>query len=185
MIEYAVGASGQVLVFTRTVLDRFHRNRQARLWQKEAGGQLFGRLEGYRVVVAEATGPRRTDRRTRTSYVPDRLAEQREIVEMFGRGLHYVGDWHTHPQSVPSPSTPDETSIADCFAKSTHNLNAFVLVVVGTATPPGGLHVAIHNANTSLRLEPTAGGSLLGRSEGDDHGRTKPQTLRSAISKRV
>lgn len=152
MIEYEVGASRQVLAFTQAVLDRFHRYRQVRLWQKEAGGQLFAELESSRIVVIEATGPRRTDRRTRTTYVPDRAAEQREIVDMRTKGLHYVGDWHTHPEKSPAPSWPDETSIADCFANSTHNLNAFVLVVVGTAKPPDGLYVAIHNATSNLRL---------------------------------
>jgi hypothetical protein len=55
-----------------------------------------------------------------------------------------------------APSWPDETSIAECFAKSRHNLNAFVLVVVGTAKCPDGLHVAIHNADGRLRLLPAA-----------------------------
>lgn len=154
MIEYEVGGSGQVLVLTQIVLDRFRRHRQLRPWQKEAGGQLFANFKSSRIVVVEATGPRRTDRRTRTMYVPDRAAEQREIAEMRTRGLHYVGDWHTHPEKFAEPSSPDETSIAECFAKSTHNLNAFVLVVVGTALPPSGLHVAIHNSDTSIPLKP-------------------------------
>ncbi len=157
MIEYEVGASGQLLVFTRTVLDRFHRYRQLRPWQKEAGGQLFADLESLRIMIVEATGPRRSDRRTRTTYVPDRAAEQREIADMRAKGLHYVGDWHTHPEKFPAPSWPDESSVAECFAKSTHNLNAFVLVVVGTAKAPKGLHIAIHNADGSLLLAPLAG----------------------------
>ncbi len=156
MIEYEVGVSRQVLAFTRTVVDRFWRYRQIRPWHKEAGGQLFAELESSRIVVVEATGPRRTDRRTRMTYVPDRAAERREIADMRLKGLHYVGDWHTHPEKFPVPSWPDDTSMADCFARSTHNLNAFVLVVVGTAKAPDGLSVAIHNADTSLRLAQVA-----------------------------
>jgi integrative and conjugative element protein (TIGR02256 family) len=163
MIEYEVGASGQVLVFTPRVLDRFRRYRQLRPWQKEAGGQLFADFDSPRIVIVEATGPRRCDRRTRTTYAPDRAAEQREIAEMRAGGLHYVGDWHTHPEKFPIPSWPDETSIADCFARSTHNLNAFVLVVVGTANASDGLYVAIHNSESRLRLEPV-GDRLSSRS---------------------
>jgi hypothetical protein len=59
----------------------------------------------------EATGPRRTDRRTRTSSVPDRRAEQREIDDRFRRGLHFLGDWHTHPKNIPHPSGPDVASL--------------------------------------------------------------------------
>ncbi len=151
-IEYDLGGSRQVLELSRSVLERFHRFRQVRPWQKEAGGQLFARLAQSRVVVVEATGPRRNDRRTRTSYIPDRAAEQREIDEMHSRGLHYVGDWHTHPERYASSSCPDVTSIADCFARSKHHLNALVLIVVGSRGVPDGLHVAIHNATAELRL---------------------------------
>src|SRR3546814_8042190 len=76
------------------------------------------------------------DRRTRTSYIPDRRAEQAEIFDRHARGLHYVGDWHTHPERYPQPSSPDAQSIAECVAKSTHQLNGFVLIIVGQAEPP-------------------------------------------------
>src|SRR5687768_9624470 len=79
MLRYAIGRSGQVLVLSEAVLRQFRRYRQTRWYQREAGGQLFARLSKSRIVVEEASGPRRTDRRTRTSYIPDRAAEQREI----------------------------------------------------------------------------------------------------------
>jgi len=152
MIEYEVGQSGQVLVFSDTVLKHFRRHRQTRPWQKEAGGQLFARIALPRIVVSEATGPRPTDRRTRTSYQPDRAAEQREILERHARGLHFIGDWHTHPETRPAPSGRDHRSIADCFVRSTHGLNAFVLVIVGTAALQEALYVAVHNAELTTRL---------------------------------
>lgn len=152
MIEYAIGTSEQSLVFTDPVVDHFRRHRQLRWCQREAGGQLFARFDGTRILVEEASGPRRTDRRTRTSYVPDRRAEQVEILDRYARALHYVGDWHTHPEQHPYPSRPDARSIADSVAKSTHQLNGFVLVVVGKAEPPSGLHVSVHDGDTSFAL---------------------------------
>jgi len=154
VIEYQVGESGQVLVFSDAVLEHFRRHRQTRLWQKEAGGQLFARFTLPRIMVEEATGPRRTDHRTRTSYSADRAAEQREIVERHTRGLHFIGDWHTHPETRPSPSSQDDHSIAECFARSTHGLNAFVLVIVGIAALPETLYVAVHSAELTSRLAP-------------------------------
>src|SRR5687768_13492126 len=138
MLEYAIGSSGQVLVLSGEVVRKFRRYRQKRWYQREAGGQLFARLSPSRIVIEEATGPRRTDRRTRTSYVPDRAAEQREIDGRHREGLHFVGDWHTHPEELPRPSGLDVASISESVRKSSHALNGFLLVIVGQAEPPSG-----------------------------------------------
>lgn len=45
-------------------------------------------------------------------------------------------------------------SIAECVAKSEHELNAFVLIVVGTASLPDCLCVLIHDGAEALRLAP-------------------------------
>ncbi len=145
MLEYQIGSSGQVLVLAEEVVRKFRRYTQRRWYQREAGGQLFARLSLPRIVIEEATGPRRTDRRTRTSYVPDRAAEQREIDTRHAEGLHYVGDWHTHPEARPCPSGLDIASISDSVRKSTHALNGFLLVIVGQAEPPDGLLVSVHD----------------------------------------
>jgi integrative and conjugative element protein (TIGR02256 family) len=154
VIEYPIGASGQVVVLTDAALAHMAACRQLRRSHAEAGGQLFARLDGHRVVVEEATGPRGTDRRTRASYLPDRAAEQKEIVERHACGLHYVGEWHTHPDSVPEPSHRDRDSMAECVARSEHALNGFLLVIVGQADAPAGLHVAVHDEQGCHRLAP-------------------------------
>jgi integrative and conjugative element protein (TIGR02256 family) len=141
MLEYPIGCSGQILVLAEEVVRKFCRHRQKRWYQREAGGQLFARFSAFRIVVEEATGPRRTDRRTRTSYVPDRAAEQREIDARYAEGFHYVGDWHTHPEMLPRPSGVDVASISESVRKSTHALNGFLLVIVGQAEPPTGLRL--------------------------------------------
>jgi integrative and conjugative element protein (TIGR02256 family) len=156
MIEYPLGLSGQVIVLTDGVLAHLAACRQVRRSHAEAGGQLFARFDDVKIVVEEATGPHATDRRTRTSFVPDRAAEQQEIVERHARGLHYVGDWHTHPDSVPEPSPRDLASMAECVAKSTHALNGFLLVIVGQADAPAGLHVSVHDNQGCYRLVPNA-----------------------------
>jgi len=145
MLEYPIGSSGQVLVLPEEVVLKFRRYRQKRWYQREAGGQLFARLSLSRIVIEEATGPRRTDRRTRTSYVPDRAAEQREIDGRHAEGLHFVGDWHTHPEELPRPSGLDVASISESVRKSSHALNGFLLVIVGQAEPPKGLLVSVHD----------------------------------------
>lgn len=153
MIEYPIGHSGQTLVLSDSVLEHFVRNRQMRWYHKEAGGQVFASIEGYTIVIECVTGPRKTDRRCRSFYHPDRQAEQREIVDHFANGLHFVGDWHTHPEDAPSPSRLDRRTIKECFRKSRHFLNAFALIIVGRAGPPEGLYVALCDGETEHRLQ--------------------------------
>lgn len=145
VIVYPVGKSGQRIIIADTVVEHLLRHRQRRCYQKEAGGQLFARLDRDRIHIVEATGPRRTDMRTRTVYQPDRRAEQTEIAERYTKGLHFVGDWHTHPDSQPLPSGRDLSSMAECFLKSAHNLNGFLLLIVGTVDLPAGLHASLHD----------------------------------------
>ena len=151
--EYSLGSSGQKLVLGDRALNYMKRHQQTRWWQREAGGQLFARFHDQLLFVDEATGPRSGDKRSRISYIPYPVAEQREINERFKLGLHYVGDWHTHPEDFPAPSASDLVSIRNCFKKSLHDLNAFLLVIVGLAPLPAGLHVSLHDGNAPIILQ--------------------------------
>lgn len=130
-ISVPIGTSGQELVYEPDVLRHFSRNRQCGSASTEAGGQLFAKFEGNSIRIVVATGPRRSDKRTNVSFVPNRALENVEIRNMFRRGLHYIGDWRTHPEKHPRPSAIDIASMRDCFKKSTHGLNFFVLSIVG------------------------------------------------------
>jgi integrative and conjugative element protein (TIGR02256 family) len=143
VINYPIGTSGQILGLSDGVLAHFDRHRQKRFWQREAGGLLFARFDLPLIAIEEATGPRRTDRRTRYSYAPDVDAERQEIQEHFRSGLYFIGCWHTHPESHPTPSALDIRNTSDCVRRSTHGLNGFVMVIVGQAEISRGLFVSI------------------------------------------
>ncbi len=144
MLSLPLDNGNSDLVFSDAVMAHFLNQQQNRLSDTEAGGQLFARLTRFEIYVETATGPRPGDKRTRTSYVPDRNAERAEIRSMFAQGLHFVGDWHTHPERVAHPSATDEGTIRDCVTKSTHQLRGFVLVVVGNGPFPECLSVSIY-----------------------------------------
>ena len=152
VISYSATASAQTIVLTDPVLDCFDRHRQMTATSPEAGGQLFARFDGNIIRVECATGPRSSDRRSSTSFVPNRKAERREIRRSFKKGLHYVGDWHTHPESHPSPSKIDILSFRDMYRKSLHKLASFLMVIVGTAPGEDGLYVALCNDHAVHRL---------------------------------
>jgi integrative and conjugative element protein (TIGR02256 family) len=152
VIAYDVGGSGQRLILKSPAIKHLEAHRQLTPRHREAGGQLFATFSDDSIIIEEATGPRWRDKRTRTSYRPDRKAEQQEILEHHCRGLHYVGDWHTHPSPRPSPSYLDYRSIEDSFRHSEHELAGFVLIVVGTLGAPDGLHVSVSNGDRAFTL---------------------------------
>lgn len=155
MLLYPVGASGDVIQFEPGVLDNFNRHRQLHFWHREAGGQLFARIEGPRIIVCLATGPKSEDKRGRTFFEPDRRSEQAEIDAMFARDLHYIGDWHTHPEPRPMPSRRDHATMSSRVRLSRHRLAGFVFVIVGQIPPPGGLTVVVHDGTFGHLLLPT------------------------------
>jgi len=152
MIVFPIAASGQRLIFSSAVLDHLAKYRQLRSWQRESGGQLFARLALPDIVVEEATGPRRSDWRTRTTYRPNRRTEQREIAAHHAQGLHFIGDWHTHPEPLPVPSPEDAESMRDLVSRSKHALNGFVLTIVGNEALPVGLAVWVFSDTHGIKL---------------------------------
>lgn len=151
-LRFAVGESEQILTVSTRVLNHLKKYQQRESGSAEAGGQLFARLSSREVVIEEVTGPRASDLRTRTSYVPYRAAEQPEIDFWHKRRLHYVGDWHTHPEMQPRPSDSDRQSIRESFIRSKHSLRGFLMIIVGTAEFPQGLYVSLNNSESELVL---------------------------------
>ena len=125
-------------------LATFDSHRQRRFYQREAGGQLFARVRDKDWEIVWATGPRSRDRRGRFSFWPHRASEQEEIFEHHALGLDYVGDWHTHPEDKPTPSSDDLTSISEVVRRSTHHLPGFLLMIVGRSPFPDGLCASFH-----------------------------------------
>lgn len=142
--------------FSASVLEHFEKHKQHSWYSCEAGGQLFASSVGGQIAkVLDVTGPRRTDRRSLFGYVPDRSAERIEIADRYAHGLHFIGDWHTHRQPIPFPSSTDNRNMRDLVRLSSHDLAGFIMVIVGQAEFPEGLHVSFHTKTTSTILVAT------------------------------
>lgn len=87
VITYVIGNSGQTLILTDPVIEHLLRYRQFCPGSREAGGQLFSCFEGKTIRIERATGPRPSDRRSLMSFVPNRLAERREVKRLFKEGF--------------------------------------------------------------------------------------------------
>jgi len=142
--RFALPHCEQHLVFKESALEVFLKYRQ-RETEPEAGGLLFAEFDFPTIRIVEASPPHGTDKRWRTLFVPNRVLQRRLIKKCFKRGRHFVGEWHTHPEPNPTPSGLDLNSMADAFLKSHHELNYFIMVIVGNKTETLRLWVSAHD----------------------------------------
>ncbi len=152
---YTFPDSKQQILLTKPILELFKTYRQQGL-EVESGGLLFAEFDLPIIRIIEASPPHKSDKRWRTLFVPNRILQRQFIKQHFKQGLHFVGEWHTHPQDKPSPSDLDLGSMADSFLQSHHELNYFVMIIVGKATDSLELWVSVHNGNKYLQLEERA-----------------------------
>lgn len=154
MLTYTLPGNRQDLIITNSVVEFFDSFRQQKRKQTEAGGQLFARIREKSVVVEAATGPHKKDFRRRFYFFPSQIRLRSEIKKYFKNGLHYVGDWHTHPQKIPSPSSLDIESMMNCFLKSKHELEHFILIIVGQKAKNENLWVGLVDGISAISIEP-------------------------------
>jgi integrative and conjugative element protein (TIGR02256 family) len=151
-LHYATGRKQQVFVGARA-LATMQRHRQLRERDSEAGGMLFARISPEAIRIEDATEPQRSDWRWRFGFWPCNRTQQQVIDAKFKIGLHFVGEWHTHPEPRPHPSALDFDSMEKCFLHSRHQLKAIIMIILGTSPAPEGLWVSLHNQKGNRRLK--------------------------------
>jgi integrative and conjugative element protein (TIGR02256 family) len=134
----------QFVYLSQNVLEIFERHVQSDEGT-EAGGILLGHVRGKHLEVLEASEPTRQDRRLR--YFFERMIHghkslaDRRWQETNGL-VRYIGEWHTHPQEVPSPSHIDLDEWRT-LAKTRADRRPLLAVVVGRQN----LHVELMHAD--------------------------------------
>ncbi len=144
--------SEQKIVLTRSVLDVFFVYRQLGS-APEAGGLLFAEFDFPIIRIVEASPPLSIDEQRRTLFVPNRAAQRQLIKQRFKDGLHFVGEWHSHSQDKPQPSGVDIKSMTDSFLKSKHELNYFIMIILGNSLKNLELFVSVHNGSNYYDLK--------------------------------
>ena len=98
------------VLFQASVLETFGVYRQNSMAATEAGGILLGHVRGEHLEVIQATPPQAGDVRRRMQYERNDPAHQ-TIADLMWRQsdgeTRYLGEWHTHPEDRPSPSSVD------------------------------------------------------------------------------
>ncbi|MCR9193822.1 MAG: Mov34/MPN/PAD-1 family protein [Hyphomonas sp.] len=150
----ALGRTSKRLIFDARALETLYSERQLNPSQPESGGQLFGAFTGDAVHIITVTTPSRDDVRSRFRFSRLQATEQAEIDQAFTAGLHYLGDWHSHPEFKPTPSSIDVVSAKKLFRTSKSELRNFLMVIVGTSENVADLYIALVNGRRVRRLTP-------------------------------
>lgn len=99
-----------LIIVEGAVIDQIERYRQDRRDKPEAGGILLGYRREQHIHIIDCTVPQPADKRMRFRFF--RQAGYHQDIaarrwQQSGRLLDYVGEWHTHPEPRPMPSTMD------------------------------------------------------------------------------
>ncbi|HEU4412850.1 MAG TPA: Mov34/MPN/PAD-1 family protein [Polyangiaceae bacterium] len=127
-LKFIVNASTLVVMLS-------YRQRTKR--DTEAGGVLLGRelLDAPHIIVDEVTVPMKGDRRWLKGFWRAQPEHQRIIDERWaasGGTCKYLGEWHTHPESVPHASLIDRLDWRRRLAYDTYDVPSLFFVIVGT-----------------------------------------------------
>src|SRR5690625_953068 len=97
---------------SKSTLETFCQYIQTRDADCEAGGLLLGSVHGAHMLIDQATVPTIWDKRFR--YLFERMPFGHEIIALSrwtsSQGIiRYLGEWHTHPEDYPHPSSLDSS----------------------------------------------------------------------------
>lgn len=132
---------GGFILVEANVISLIDSYRQDRFFKKEAGGILLGFRRGLHIHVSDATRPQREDIRTRFSFNrkdPHHQWYTDELWNTSGGVIGYLGEWHTHPEQLPKPSSVDTR---DWLRITTIQTQPCVFII-GSSAGPANTHLS-------------------------------------------
>ncbi len=102
----------------------------------ETGGAFFGYIaENGDVVVTELIPAGGKAKRSRYSFEPEQIFQLAEMARLFttsGGNTTYLGDWHSHPVSVPLLSRRDERTLLKIATSEDARCPNPLMMVIGS-----------------------------------------------------
>jgi integrative and conjugative element protein (TIGR02256 family) len=106
-----------------------------RAYPRETGGILVGHYgDSHHLAVVDRVGPKSSDSRGRRTAFIRGGNKLRDFLSALWRSsprLHYIGEWHTHPDAVPEPSGTDRASMWAIATDEREMCPEPVLVILG------------------------------------------------------
>lgn len=127
-----VNVRGQILI-ENDVISLIQGHSQQLIDRPEAGGILLGYRRKDHLHVVTATSPQPGDQQGRFHFHRRDPAHQKVALrqwELSDSMVDYLGEWHTHPVSHPTPSGLDLSEWKKICTRKNVNM---VFLIVGTA----------------------------------------------------
>ena len=140
------------LAISSDVIEKLYKYKQVNKSDNEAGGILLGRIkyDYSKYELIDISEPCNRDKRSRFSFIRNKNKAQKIINKAFKDSdgvVQYMGEWHTHPEVHPTPSSVDIKLITDCTVQE--NIpNIIFLIIVGYE---GNLYVGCSQEGSKLR----------------------------------
>ena len=125
------------------ILERFTQYTQK---APEAGGILVGKIIDGEINVLKLSIPTSLDKASRTNFIRSKIGAQIILDHEFHNSsgqLTYLGEWHTHPEKHPTPSSMDLHMLKDQFKQNTFHTDFILLLIKGTA----GMYIRLMDAS--------------------------------------
>lgn len=122
--------NGSLVVILSHVLLRLTSYRQIHIFSQESAGVLIGERRGNHLVVCDLSEPGKGDISHR--YMVNRKGKhhQAKVNSAYiksGGTQNYLGEWHTHPEDFPAPSSTDKKS----WEQNIKDREDMLLIIVG------------------------------------------------------
>lgn len=123
--------SGRLVVVSALVIELVARYKQLKAGDPESGGILIGLRRGEHFEITAATMPQVDDKRARFRFERVERGHTEALKKLWTVSMgaeNYLGEWHTHPEDHPSPSSIDVSEWKR--AVKLHN-QPLVMLIVG------------------------------------------------------
>lgn len=156
-ISFLIEPVGKLFI-PLNIVNQLQGYRQCKHANTEAGGIFLGtRFKNKHVVVSEITTPLKMDKRTRYGYYRSKGHHDFAVKrwkQSDGICL-YLGLWHTHPESNPTPSSVDYHDWTNAMRNGRFEGDNLFFVIVGTRQICcwQGMHSGILRRTTRINNE--------------------------------
>ena len=128
--------NGGIVEFHKSPAQVMSRYRQLSSRDPEAGGMILGRtiLESNDLIIDEVTEPTKLDRKGRFFFIRRRRCAQSRVNQAWldSKGtLNYLGEWHSHPEDDPTPSSIDIKNWSRIASQAQFEQDFLLFAIVG------------------------------------------------------
>ena len=120
---------------SETVIEILKMHKQKSKEDNESGGVLIGQVKDDDIYILKASIPNKFDKASQNCFKCNKDIAQILINHEFYNGDKrsiYLGEWHTHFEAIPAPSSIDKGMIKEQFKKNKLNEPFLILVIQGT-----------------------------------------------------